>query len=187
MDMKHCYLCGEHLIKNKNKSKDHVPPDCIFPQDKPPNLITVSCCKGCNEKYKDVGQIAQRDILRSRKWRDVFLSYTKQHPTLVDNNGNPQLVFEFDDNELKPWLVRLVKGLSYKLNGTRISDAATFEIEKYAQFIPQPSDTFPMERGLEFRPYFVYGVMQEENNDFWVLIFYDRLIFSVSVDLPAQG
>jgi hypothetical protein len=39
-----------------------------------------------------------------------------------------------------------------------------------------------MERGLEFRPYFVYGVIKEENTDFWVLIFYDYLMFSVTTD-----
>jgi hypothetical protein len=202
--MKQCYLCGEKLVKNKNKSKDHVPPDCIFPQDKPPNLMTVPCCKRCNEEYKQldermrnylallavdktasVGETARREVLRSRKWREVFLSYTKQHPNLVDDNGNPRLVFFFDENELKPWLVRIVKGLFYKLNRTRIGDAAVFKVEKYPQFNPQPSETFPMEKGLEYRPYFVYGVVHEENNDFWVLIFYDRLMFSVSVDFPV--
>jgi len=205
VSMKQCYLCGDELVKNKNKSKDHVPPDCIFPQEKPPNLITVPCCKKCNEEYKQldermrnylallagdkstsVGQTAQREVFRSRKWREVFLSYTKEHPTLVDDKGYPRLVFYFNDNELKQWLVRIVKGLFYKLNGTRISDAATFKVGKYPQFSPQPSETFPMEKGLEFRPYFIFGILQEQNNDFWVLVFYDRLIFSVSVDFLTQ-
>jgi hypothetical protein len=167
--------------------------------------MTVPCCIECNGEYKqldekmrnylallaidkssDVGHTARREVLRSRKWREVFLSYTKQHPILVDDNGNPRLVFYFDDNELNPWLVRVVKGLFYRRNKARISDAATFKIEKYPQFNPQPSETFPMEKGLEFRPYFVYGVIQEKNNDFWVLIFYDRLMFSVSVDFPIS-
>ena len=202
--MKQCYLCGEKLIKNKNKSNDHVPPDCIFPKDKPPNLITVPCCKVCNEKFKQidekmrnffailageksvgVGQIARREVLRSRKWSDVFLSYTKEHPTLVDNSGRPRLVFYFDD-ELHTWLIRIVKGLFYRLNKTRISENAIYQVGKYPQFVPQPSDTFPMEKGLEFRPYFVYGVIQEPDNDFWILIFFDHLMFSVSVDRPIQ-
>jgi hypothetical protein len=96
--MKQCYLCGEELINKRNKTKDHVPPYCIFPQDKPRNLLTIPCCKKC--------------------------------------------------------------------------------------FVPQPSYTFPMEKGLEFRPYFDYGVTQEPNNEFWVLYFYDKLTFSVSVDNP---
>jgi len=203
--MKQCYLCGAELIKNKNKSRDHVPPDCIFPKDKPNNLITIPCCKRCNEEYKQidermrnflgilagdksasVGKISKRVVLRSQKWRDVFLSYTKEHPTLIDNSGNPRLVFYFDDDELKAWLIRIVKGLFYQLNKSRINDAAIYKVGKYPQFVPQPSNTFPKEKGLEFRPYFVYGVIQEPSNDFWVLIFYDHLIFSVSVDLPIQ-
>ena len=42
-----------------------------------------------------------------------------------------------------------------------------------------------MEEGLEFRPHFVYGIVKEKNVDFWVLIFYDHLMFSVSVDSSA--
>ena len=202
--MKQCYLCGEKLTNNRNKTKDHVPPDCIFPKDKPPNLITIPCCKRCNEEYTqldekmrnffailaghksgDVGQIAMKVVLRSPTWREVFLSYTKEHPTMVDDNGNPRIVFYFDDDELKAWLIRVVKGLFFRLNKARISDNAIYKVGKYPQFEPQPSDTFPMEKGLEYRPYFVYGVIQELNNDFWVLVFYDHLIFSVSVDTPV--
>jgi len=203
--VKQCYLCGVELINNKYKTKDHVPPNCIFPQeDKPPNLITLPCCKQCNEKYgqldekmrnffailaidksASVGQIARRKVLGSQKWREVFLSYTKEHPTLANASGNPRLVFYFDDDELKAWLIRVVKGLFYRLNGARISDDAIYKVEKYPQLVPQPSNTFPMETGLEFRPYFVYEVIQEPNNDCWVLVFYDQLIFSVSVDMPV--
>jgi hypothetical protein len=202
--MKYCYLCGDELIKNRNKSKDHVPPDCIFPQEKPPNLLTVPCCKKCNEGFKQldekmrnflaflagdkstgVGYIAQREVFRSRKCRDVFLSYTKPHPSLVSDEGYPRLVFYFDENELTQWLIRITKGIFYKKYRTRISDKADFKIQKHPELLPQPSDTFPMEEGLEFRPYFVYGVIREENNDFWVFVFYDRLIFSVSVDFRS--
>jgi len=133
-----------------------------------------------------VGQIARREVLRSRKWREIFLSFTKEHPTLVDNGGNPRLIFYFDDNELNPWLIRIVKGLYYKLYQTIIGDTAIFKVEKYPQYIPQPSATYQMEKGLEFRPYFVYGVLKELNNDFWVLIFYDHLMFSVSVDKSVK-
>jgi hypothetical protein len=201
--MKQCYLCGVELIKNKNKSRDHVPPECIFPQDKPLNLITVPCCLKCNEEYRQldekmrnnfailagdkslsVGTIAHRVVLRSIKLREEFLSYTKPHPTLLDHNGRPRHEFYFDDNELRVWIIRVVKGISYHVNKKRISDNAIYKVNKYPQNIPQPSETFPMEKGLEYRPYFVYGVIHEQNNDFWVLVFYDHLIFSVSVDVP---
>ena len=139
------------------------------------------------DRSVSVGRIARREVLRSQKWREVFLSYTREHPSLVDDSGKPRLVFYFDDKELEVWLIRVVKGLFYRRNKkTIISNAATYKIEKYPQFTPQPSETFPMEKGLEFRPYFVYGVVQESNTDFWVLIFYDQLMFSVTVDVANQ-
>ncbi|OGO65584.1 MAG: hypothetical protein A2029_08400 [Chloroflexi bacterium RBG_19FT_COMBO_47_9] len=134
------------------------------------------------DKSGIVGQIAKRAILESGKLRELFLSYTKEHPTLIDDIGNQRLVFYFNDDELKTWLIRVVRGVSYYINKKRISDTAIYKLFIYPKLIPQPSDTFPMEKGLEFRPYFVSGVIQELNNDFWVLIFYDKLIFSVSID-----
>lgn len=203
--MKQCYLCGEGLIKNKNKSKDHVPPDCIFPQEKPPNLITVPCCTECNGAFKqldekmrnffaiiagdksgEVGKIAQHEILRSRRLSKEFLSYTKEQGSLVDYQGNPRLIFHFNNEELDRWLVRVVKGLFFHRNKTRISESAIYEVKVLSECVPQPSKTFPMEEGLEFRPYFVYGIIQEGDSNFWVLIFYDHLMFSVTVNVSTQ-
>ena len=41
---KKCYICG-----NLADSMDHIPPDGIFPDPKPTNLITVPACSKCNE------------------------------------------------------------------------------------------------------------------------------------------
>ena len=192
-------------MKNKNKSKDHVPPDCIYPQEKPANLITVPCCTDCNgafseldqkmrnffaiiagDKSGELGKKAQSEILRSRKLSSDFLSYTKEHPSLIDDQGKLRLVFYFDKDELSQWLVRVVKGLSFHRNKTRINDSSVYEVEILSQFMPQPSNSFPLEVGLEFRPHFVYGVIVGEAYDFWVLIFYDHLMFSVTVKPLAE-
>jgi len=180
-----------------------VPPDCIFPKKKPGNLIAVPCCIGCNQKFKpldekmrnfvatlsakksgDVGEMAKKEILRSRKLSMDFLSYTKEHPSLRDDKGNPRLLFFFDDNELEQWLIRIVKGLFFHREKCRISDRAIFRITKHPELTPQPSMTFPFEKGLELRPYFVYGVVQEANVDHWILSFFDHIIFMVSVEVP---
>jgi hypothetical protein len=203
--MQYCYLCGSKLLKNKNKSKDHVPPDCIYPQEKPANLITVPCCSDCNGAFKqldqkmrnffaiiasdtsgELGKKAQSEILRSRKLSSEFLSYTKEHPSLIDDQGKPRLLFHFDKDELSRWLVRVVQGLSFRRNKTRICDTSVYEVEVLSQFKPQPSNTFPPEEGLEFRPHFVYGVVAGETYDFWVLSFYDHLMFSVTVKPPTE-
>ena len=130
----------------------------------------------------DLAKKAQQEILRSQKLSSEFLSYTKEHPSLVDDQGNPRLVLYFDKDELKHWLVRIVKGLFfYRNNKTRISDSAVYEVEPLSEYTPQPSNTFPPEDGLEFIPHFSYCAVAKDKTDFWVLIFYDYLMFSVTV------
>src|SRR5947209_4210448 len=34
----------------KATTRDHVPPRCLFPKPMPPDLVTVPCCKDCNQK-----------------------------------------------------------------------------------------------------------------------------------------
>ena len=204
--MKQCYLCGANLLKNLNKSKDHIPPDCFFPAGTQ-SMITVPCCIMCNEQYHKLDEKmrnfiatlsstnssepiskAKRAILRSPKSAREYLSYTKSHPTLVNNNGQPRLVFYFNDEELTKWLSRIVKGLFFYENRRRISDAAIFTAKALSEIRPQPSSTFPFEKGLERRPYFIYGMVQDDNEpnkDFWVLVFYDQIVLSVTVEIPT--
>ena len=204
--MQQCYLCGANLIKKTNKSKDHVPPACIFPAGMQ-STITVPCCITCNKHYSILDdkmrnfiatlsiavpsapvEKAKRAILKSPKTAREYLSYTKSHATLVDDNGQPRLVFHFNNEELTRWLSRIVKGLFFHENRRRISDAAIFTAKALPEIQPQPSHTFPFEKGLELRPYFVYGVVKEDNEpnkDFWVFIFYDRIVFIVTVEAPA--
>ena len=43
-----CIYCGE----TGPITRDHVPPECIFPDPKPVDLITVPACDPCNESFK---------------------------------------------------------------------------------------------------------------------------------------
>jgi hypothetical protein len=202
--MKQCYLCGEILVRKKNLSKDHVPPDCIFPSEKPRNLITVPCCTICNGKYgrldermrnffailadknsREIGDIARRVVLRSSKLSAEFYSRTRPYPWLADSAGDARRLFFFDDEELNPWLVRIAKGLFYHRNGFRLSDTAVFQVGKLPEVKPPRSEAFPLEEGLQLRPHFAYGVLQDvekAGTDFWVLVFYDHLVFTVDVE-----
>ena len=182
--------------------KDHVPPDCIFPADnKPQNLFTVRCCSSCHDEFDvldermrnyiailagsesgEVGEKALRVLQRSPKLLRKFFSHTKEHPSLLDDDGNSRLLFYFNDDELNRWLVRIVKGLYFRKHKQIIEENHKYKIEKLSELIPQPSMTFPMDEGLELRPYFVYGVIQEPNLDYWLLIFYDSIMFSVTVE-----
>jgi len=204
--VKQCYLCGANLLKNVNRSKDHIPPDCFFPVGMQ-SMITVPCCITCNEQYRKLDEKmrnfiatlsssvssepiekAKRAVLKSPKMAREYLSHTKPHPTLVTDDGQSRLLFYFDGAELTRWLSRVVKGLFFHENRRRISDAAVFTVKALPEIRPQPSHTFPFENGLERRPYFVYGVVQDDNEpnkDFWVLVFYDQIVFSVTVETPT--
>jgi len=202
--MAKCYICSEDLIRKTNMEKDHVPPECIFPEDrKPQNLFTVKCCTSCHDEFDVldermrnyvailagresgiVGEKALRVLQRSPKLRERFISLTKDHPSLLNDNGEPRLLFFFDDRELNRWLVRIVKGLYFLKYKKIVKDNLVYSVEKLPELTPQPSMTFPMEEGLEMRPYFVYDAIQEPGSDYWVLIFYDRIMFSVTVEYP---
>src|SRR5260221_14492806 len=41
------YLCGA----TQDLTRDHVPPANLFPPPRPGDLITVPCCKNCNQSY----------------------------------------------------------------------------------------------------------------------------------------
>lgn len=204
--MKQCYLCGANLLKNVNMSKDHIPPVCIFPVGTP-SMITVPCCTACNGQYNKLDEKmrnfvatlsssvssepiekAKQAILRSPKLVREYLSYTKSHPTLVAGDGQPRLLFYFDGEELTRWLTRIVKGLFFLENRRRISDEAIFTVKALPEIRTQPSHIFPFEKGLERRPYFVYGPIHDDkqpNKDFWVLVFYDQIVFTIAVEIPS--
>ena len=58
-----CYVCGDAIspvpkgyqgsLHPKHATNDHVPPDGIFNDPKPTNLITVPCCHQCNARHSD--------------------------------------------------------------------------------------------------------------------------------------
>ena len=59
---KTCYLCGVPIVKNKkyregNSSPEHIPPKCVFPVHLRDQLITVPCCKTCNNGHADTDEL----------------------------------------------------------------------------------------------------------------------------------
>ncbi|MBN1176644.1 MAG: hypothetical protein JXA51_03080 [Dehalococcoidales bacterium] len=129
----------------------------------------------------------RRAVTRSNILSKEYLSHTKSHPTLIDDDGQPRLLFYFDNEELNKWLSRIVKGLFYHENHRSISHTAIITAKALPKIQPQPSDTFPYEKGLERRPYFIYGVVPDDNDvdkEHWVLIFYDKIVFLATVYTP---
>lgn len=42
-----CTYCGG----TENLSADHIPPKCLFPEDRRQNLVTVTACQTCNHQF----------------------------------------------------------------------------------------------------------------------------------------
>ena len=82
-----CYICGIELVpipsghrgrlQDSHATKDHVPPDGLFCDPKPSNLITVPCCHKHNRKHGGVDErlrmLASLEITRN-EGREKILS-----------------------------------------------------------------------------------------------------------------
>ena len=44
---KSCIYCGS----SEDMTVDHIPPKALFPEPRPSNMLTVPCCKKCNESF----------------------------------------------------------------------------------------------------------------------------------------
>ena len=50
--IKQCYLCQA----TETLTRDHVPPENLFPMPLPSDLITVPCCKSCNSGFSKIDE-----------------------------------------------------------------------------------------------------------------------------------
>lgn len=80
-----CYLCGKELTKGE-VTRDHVPPRGLFPRPLPSDLITVPCCKPCNNGKSREEEffrlIATLGVTKTPEAKSVYNSRTLPH-TLV--------------------------------------------------------------------------------------------------------
>lgn len=64
-----CIYCGN----KPGKTRDHIPPQSLFPDPKPLQMVTVPCCEQCNKKYK--------------KDEDVFMAWINFGPSGATKTG----------------------------------------------------------------------------------------------------
>ena len=134
--------CGSQ----RNPTKDHIPPKCLFPSPLPQNLITVPCCRQCNESAsrddeyfrmilagrRDVGgnpdaskvmEKAVRSLQRpeAKGLRNSFLDSTRffyfvNELGVVEPGGS----YNADHNRLGHVASRIIKGLYWNQTGERL-------------------------------------------------------------------
>lgn len=121
-----CYLCGSEV----GLTKDHIPPKGFFPDPKPTNLITVECCRLCNQKASlddeafRIWVTSPPDVSAAGKWvqkNKVFEGSLKRGSKLVDNVrkfmfqgevGSKEVdLIAFPQDRAESFLIRLTKGL----------------------------------------------------------------------------
>lgn len=147
-----CTYCGQ---ENADTS-DHVPPACLFPTPRPPNLITVPCCRACNgeaskdDEYFRMVLAIRRDnehpavekVLESvhrglgrRQGRGLMADLAQgTRPVSVRSPGGlhlgNSLAYTVDLNRMGRVASRTVKGLFFKEFGKRLPDS--YDVQPFA-------------------------------------------------------
>lgn len=89
-----CYLCGSR----NNLTKDHLFPRSLFPDPKPKNLITLDCCRKCQDNYMADEEyfrnmlIASKDVYETNGGKKIW--DTKVLRGLTRTRGIQKQTFE---------------------------------------------------------------------------------------------
>lgn len=203
--MKSCYLCGSP----ENLTKDHIPPKNLFPTPKPKNLITVWCCKKCNQEFSLIDEsfrvFVSSVINRSKSgewiWNNkVIGSSFKRSPKLKQATLKSLIPLQTKTNGItiqetgmtypiektKKYLVKLTKGFTRHFNPEINYTQAKFKV---SNIIPnqQIADMlyekfFYVEKGNGvFRMWRMF-VKDLGAKSVWVYVFYDGLMFMIEVE-----
>ena len=142
-----CYLCGVPIIKNKknregNSSPEHIPPKCVFPVHLRHQLITVPCCKTCNNGHADTDELLlfntgdgfnQMEVpeVFERLRKSVREGALRKHWPSIWNSIKPGPLgmdwMKFPPH-MRETMPRIAKGLLYKFLGIRDFTAFTFNM-----------------------------------------------------------
>jgi hypothetical protein len=204
-----CYLCGA----TQDLTRDHVPPANLFPEPRPSNLITVPCCKACNQSYS-LDDEAMRVWLAAAEnrstsgesiWREKVVSRTFYRspalrasfarslvPVLAERHGIqfPAIAITIPDVRADRYFVRIVKGLLTHFYPGFDHSTHSFEVDHIS---PKLDDIAMLrsrfsyeERGHGvFR--FYHGVVSDPPTGFWLLVFYDWACFMVVHQPNSEG
>ena len=200
-----CYLCGSTV----SLTADHVPPKGFFPQPRPTNLITVSCCKACNNSFSKDDEAMRlwlsANIARSKAadwiWENKVLPRTVvRSPTLVDKmlESSRDVVFSTDAGEqeatafeipadrVERFVVRVTKGLLRHYFPDYDYSSATFDVRS----IPPTASSLALLNDVkerldyDFRGEGVFqfrrGLTDTKESGVWLLLFYESTLFLVA-------
>ena len=189
-----CYLCGVPLKRGVNRSKDHIPPDNIFPSGT--LQITVPCCIKCNGDYSSVDEIMRNRLVFTSEFSPPLLRNTAQRSMknaiakvgdlnlfdAIDEEGRNRIGIRFNDHIALRWLERIVRGHHYYLYREPLSKEAKITTSLLPQAVPDfLREQFDNDR---LKCFYCDIMPKELSNDFvgpnktvWMMIFYQKLFF----------
>ncbi|PIZ94871.1 MAG: hypothetical protein COX81_02305 [Candidatus Magasanikbacteria bacterium CG_4_10_14_0_2_um_filter_37_12] len=203
--METCYLCGSI----DDLTRDHIPPKNLFPSPKPSNLITVWCCRKCNERYSLIDEsfriftssVINRSKTGESVWnKKVMQSSFVRSPKLKSATIKSLVPIEEEINGIKvkatgitypikktkSFLVRLTKGFTRHFNPEIDLAGAKFKVyhitpnQQIVDMLHQKF--FYVEKGDGvFRMWRMF-VKDNVPESVWVYVFYDGLMFMIKVN-----
>lgn len=198
-----CYLCN----KNFADTRDHVPPECLFPDPKPSNLITLPCCLQCNRSYSkdeeyfrdNFSMISKRSPAVKQLWGKTRRSYLRRplklrniKSRLVDLNLKTQggiylgkaTGLKFDESKTNRVIEKIIKGLFFHHKKKILPSSVRFHI------FFNPTDIleayFKLRIfGKRWNDVFCYAFLFAQDNTysgFWWLEFYGSNLFLAALE-----
>jgi hypothetical protein len=158
-----CIYCGT----GPAGSVDHVPPEGFFPRPRPKNLITVPCCRPCNEGFSMDDQYARTVIAlrqdvaiqprliqlrqstvaslerpENQRFRTMLAENLKHVPVRLASGivTPPQPILFHSRRRLVGWFKRLFRGLHYHEAGASAPDDFEIEVtfgDEHPEFVAQ--------------------------------------------------
>jgi hypothetical protein len=151
MDFGECVYCGEQ----RELTRDHVPPRCLFSKPRPSDLVTVPCCLVCNaqfQKYDEYFRLAittgidaasfpkeLSDSVRAINSLNRPASHGLARLLLKNyQRGSPRL--EFDAARVKVVLDRVTRGLFYHHRRVRMPGTTAFAFREVTENLTVPAE-----------------------------------------------
>lgn len=199
-----CYLCGA----TENLTRDHIPPVGFFVPPLPDDLITVPCCRNCNDAFANDDEAA-RAFLSAYRWQSekgmwiwknkVVGSTLKRSPKLAghirasllplpvktDKGVEIMPAIQFPVERMNRWMIRITRGLLAKFYPEIDSSSMNFDVQQItpsqeiADFMFETMKYDQRGDGV-FR--FWRGVVADDpdSTGIWSYVFYDGMCFSVT-------
>jgi hypothetical protein len=195
-----CCFCGDPV-----ECRDHIPPRGMFPNPKPTDLITVPCCKQCNEETMlddeyfrwfvatgsgespEAERLVKERVLKRFRDRPALLETILRGSVLVDvySKGGIFLEqrpgFRYDRKRIQRIIEKITRGLFWHEKGSRLGNDYSVIDFKLNPVMPdellQVVQTTPLKSVAN--GIFRYGFTQcaeDENSALWVFVFFDQML-----------